>query len=378
MNVAAATRSILDKTMAGGRITAEEALHLLEHAELADLGLAAHQTRCRLNDPSRVSYVVDRNVNYTNVCRVHCTFCAFYRRPGDPDAYLLSKEELTTKALETKAVGGTGFLLQGGVNPSLPWTYYLDLVAFLHHDLGLWVHAFSPVEIHQMADLSGLGLAGTLRELRSAGLGSLPGGGAEILVDRVRQRLSARKGDAASWLEVMDAAHEVGLMTTGTMMYGTIETLAERIQHLEALRNQQDRALVRGWEGRHTAFIAWPFQSGHTSWEGRIPKTTDIDYLRTISIARIYLDNFQHIQSSWVTMGRKTGQLALHYGCDDMGSLMLEENVVSSAGTCYSVNRGEMVRMIEGAGFAPWQRNNIYQPVEPGRGTADTVSLSKG
>jgi len=372
------TRTILEGAMAGNRITSGEALHLLENAELADLGLAAHEIRNRLNDPASVSYVVDRNVNYTNICRVHCTFCAFYRRVGDPDAYLLSKDELTSKALETKAVGGTGFLLQGGVNPSLPWTYYLDLVSFLHHDLGLWVHAFSPVEIHMMSELSGLGLTGTLRALRSAGLGSLPGGGAEILVDRVRQRLSARKGDAASWLEVMDAAHEVGLMTTGTMMYGTIETPAERVQHLEVLRDQQDRALAQGWEGRHTAFIAWPFQSGHTPWEGKLLKTTDIDYLKTISIARIYLDNFQHIQSSWVTMGRKTGQLALHYGCDDMGSLMLEENVVSSAGTCFSVNREEMVRMIEGAGFKPWQRDNIYQPVAPGPEFADTDLPSKG
>ena len=367
MTVAASdsrNRTILEGVMAGRRISSEEALHLLETAELADLGFAAQEVRKRLNDPLRVSYVVDRNVNYTNICKIHCTFCAFYRKAESPDAYLLTKEELRQKALETKALGGTGFLLQGGVNPELPWEYYLELVSFLHHDLGLWVHAFSPVEIQRMAELNGLGLQGTLRELRSAGLGSLPGGGAEILVDRVRRRLSARKGDAASWLEVMDAAHEVGLMTTGTMMYGSIETLAERVQHLQVLREQQDRAIDHGWAGRHTAFIAWPFQSGHTAWEGKIPRTTDIDYIRTISIARIYLDNFQHIQSSWVTMGQKTGQLALHYGCDDMGSLMLEENVVSSAGTSYTVNRGEMLRMIEGAGFQPWQRDNIYQPVE--------------
>jgi cyclic dehypoxanthinyl futalosine synthase len=214
------TLEILDQAIAGRRISEEQALHLLEFAELPDLGLAAQRVRNRLNDPAKVSYVVDRNVNYTNICSIHCTFCAFYRRKGDPDSYVLTKEELKDKALETKAAGGTGFLLQGGVNTELPWHYYLDLVAFLHHDLGLWVHGFSPVEIQQMARLSGQGLIGTLRALREAGLGSLPGGGAEILVDRMRKKLSPRKGDVASWLEVMDAAHEVGLMTTGTMMYG--------------------------------------------------------------------------------------------------------------------------------------------------------------
>lgn len=357
------TAEILDRVIAGKRISEEEALHLLEHAELPDLGLASQSVRNRLNDSHRVSYVIDRNVNYTNTCNVHCTFCAFYRRPGDLDAYVLIKEELREKALEIGSVGGTGFLLQGGVNPELPWQYYLELVDFLHHELGLWVHGFSPVEIQMMAKLNGQGLLKTLQALREAGLGSLPGGGAEILVDRVREKISPKKGDVGSWLEVMDAAHEVGLMTTGTMMFGITETLAERVEHLRVLREQQDRAFQKGREGHHTAFAAWPFQSGHTPWEGKIPKPTDIEYLRTIAVARIYLDNFQHIQSSWVTMGRKTGQLALCYGCDDMGSLMIEENVVSSAGTCYSVNHSEMIRMIQGAGYTPWQRDNIYRPV---------------
>jgi cyclic dehypoxanthinyl futalosine synthase len=366
MNTPAAsaqTTEILDHVLAGRRTSEEEAIYLLEFAELPDLGLAAQSVRSRLNDPHRVSYVVDRNVNFTNICDVHCSFCAFHRRVHDPDAYVLTKEELKIKVIETKAIGGTGFLLQGGVNPELPWDYYLDLVHFLHHELGLWVHGFSPVEIQRMAKLNGLGLAKTLQELREAGLGSLPGGGAEILVDRMRKKLAPRKGDVGAWVEVMDAAHEVGLMTSGTMMFGITETLAERIAHLKVLREQQDRAVRRGWEGRHTAFTAWPFQSGNTPWEGKILKPTDVDYLRTISISRIYLDNFQHIQSSWVTMGRKTGQLALHYGCDDMGSLMIEENVVSSAGTSHSVNHSEMLRMIQGAGFTPWQRDSLYRPV---------------
>ncbi len=358
------TIAILDKVMAGRRISEEEAVHLFDHAGLQDLGVAAQAVRNRINDPERVSYVVDRNVNYTNICTVHCSFCAFYRRAGHPDAYILSNEELKKKVEETLAIGGTGFLLQGGVNPDLSWEYYLNLLNYLHHELGIWVHGFSPVEIRMMAKLSGQSLQKTLSDLKQAGLGSLPGGGAEILVDRIRNKISPRKGDAASWLEVMDAAHEVGLLTTGTMMFGITETFAERVEHFRVLRDQQDRVREHGWEGRHTAFAAWPFQSGHTPWEGKIPKPTDVEYLRTISIARIYMDNFEHIQSSWVTMGRKTGQLALHYGCDDMGSLMIEENVVSSAGTCYSVNRAEMDRMIRGAGFRPWQRDNIYRPVD--------------
>jgi cyclic dehypoxanthinyl futalosine synthase len=353
---------ILDAVAAGRRIDEAEALHLFEHADLLDLAVAATRRRDAHNDPGRVSFVIDRNVNYTDVCNVYCTFCAFYHKPGDARGYLLTWDQLRRKAEETKAVGGTGFLLQGGVNPDLPWEYYLELVAFLR-DLGIWVHGFSPVEIQMMAKLNGLGLEGTLRALREAGLGSIPGGGAEILVERVRKRIAPLKGGPEKWLEVMEAAHTLGLKTTGTMMFGITETLAERVEHFRVLREQQDRALARHNGGGHTAFAAWPFQSGHTVWEGKVPRPTDAEYLRTIAVARIYLDNFPHLQSSWVTMGRKTGQMALHYGCDDMGSLMLEENVVSAAGTCYSVNRDEMHRMISSAGFAPWQRDNIYGTV---------------
>lgn len=356
----APVEGILDQGIAGLRISEAEALDLFERADLQDLSLAATASRNRHVNPKRVSYVVDRNVNYTDVCNVYCTFCAFYHRPGDSRGYVLTREQLRKKAEETKAVGGTGFLLQGGVNPDLPWDYYLDLVRFLHAEMGLWVHGFSPVEIQMMAKLSGQTLQATIRDLREAGLGSIPGGGAEILVDRIRKKIAPLKGGPKQWLEVMEAAHEAGMATTGTMMFGISETPAERIEHFRVLREQQDRALARANGGGHTAFVAWPFQSGNTLWEGKIPKPTDAEYLRTIAIARIYLDNFPHIQSSWVTMGRKTGQLALHYGCDDMGSLMLEENVVSAAGTCHSVNRDEMNRMIQGAGFEPWQRDNVY------------------
>lgn len=359
-----ACTDLLDAVLAGRRLGDDEALELYQRADLLDLALAATAVRNRHNDPSRVSFVIDRNVNYTDVCNIYCTFCAFYHKPGDANGYVLTREQLRRKAEETRAVGGTGFLLQGGVNPDLPWSYYLELVHYLNHDLGIWVHGFSPVEIQQMARLSGLGLKGTLEALRAAGLGSIPGGGAELLVDRIRRKIAPLKGGPEKWLEVMEAAHEVGMKTTGTLMFGITETLAERIEHFRCLRDQQDRALARGNGGGHTAFAAWPFQSGHTPWEGKVPKPTDAEYLRTIAIARIYLDNIPHIQSSWVTMGRKTGQAALHYGCDDMGSLMLEENVVSAAGTCFSVNREEMDRMIREAGFEPWQRDNIYRPVE--------------
>ncbi|WP_306600594.1 CofH family radical SAM protein [Geothrix sp. 21YS21S-2] len=360
--MAASTSSILQAVMAGRRINADEALRLFEDASLPDLSAAASAVRRRLNDPARVSYVVDRNVNYTDICNVYCTFCAFYHKPGSRAGYLLTREQLRQKAEETKAVGGTGFLLQGGVNPDLPWSYYLELCSYLR-SLGIWVHGFSPVEIQMMAKLSGQSLEKTILDLRDAGLGSIPGGGAEVLVERVRKRIAPLKGGPEKWLEVMEAAHAVGMKTTGTMMFGITETLAERVEHFRVLREQQDRALARANGGGHTAFAAWPFQSGHTLWEGKVPRPTDSEYLRTIAIARIYMDNIPHMQSSWVTMGRKTGQMALHYGCDDMGSLMLEENVVSAAGTCYSVNREEMERMIRGAGFEPWQRDNIYHPV---------------
>lgn len=360
----AKSAELVDKVLAGGRVDAGEALLLLAHAPLEELGLAATAVRNRHNDPSKVSFVIDRNVNYTDVCNVYCTFCAFYHKPGDARGYVLTKEQLRQKAEETQALGGTGFLLQGGVNPDLPWDYYLDLVRYLRHDLGIWVHGFSPVEIQMMAKLSGQTLRKTIADLREAGLGSIPGGGAEVLVERVRKKIAPLKGGPGKWLEVMEAAHEEGLKTTGTMMYGITETLEERIQHFLALREQQDRSLARNNGGMYSAFAAWPFQSGHTVWEGKLPMPTDVEYLRTISVARIVMDNIPHVQSSWVTMGRKTGQVALAFGCDDMGSLMLEENVVSAAGTCHSVNKGEMLRMIRQAGYRPWQRDNVYGLVD--------------
>jgi len=353
-------KTIFEKTVAGERIAAGEALCLFETASLPELSRLATIARERHTAPRRVSYVIDRNVNYTNICAIRCTFCAFHRSEESADSYILKLGELEQKAAETKKLGGTGFLLQGGVNPALPWDYYLGMVSFLNGKCGIWVHGFSPAEVRQMSKVSGLGLKDTLLALKDAGLGSLPGGGADILSDRVRQKIAPRKGSTDDWLEVMETAHSAGMATTATMMYGISETIQERVEHFRLLREQQDRALARRNGGGHTAFAAWPFQSGNTAWAGKIPETTDAEYLRTISIARIFLDNFPHVQSSWVTMGKKVGQVALFYGCDDMGSVMIEENVVRAAGTAHSATAAEIERLVRLAGFEPWQRDNVY------------------
>ena len=356
---------IAEKVRGQRGIEPEEALWLLTEGELLPLGRLADRVRRRMHPEGRVSFVVDRNVNYTNVCESRCRFCAFYRSEGDADAYLLDRGEIIAKIEELVAQGGTQLLMQGGLHPALGIEFFEGLFREIKGRFpGVQNHSLSPAEITHIAKVSGLTMPQVLARLKEAGLDSVPGGGAEILVDRVRRKIAPLKGGADKWLEVMEAAHEEGMRSTGTMMFGITETLAERVEHFRVLREQQDRALARGNGGGHTAFVAWPFQSGHTVWEGKVPKPTDDEYLRTIAVARIYLDNFPHVQSSWVTMGRKTGQAALHYGCDDMGSLMLEENVVSAAGTCHSVNKDEMLRMIRSAGFEPWQRDNVYGTVD--------------
>jgi cyclic dehypoxanthinyl futalosine synthase len=359
--------AIFEKSPDVGRISEEDALRLFREASLLELSSLATSAKNRMVCQSRVSYLIDRNVNYTNVCSAKCTFCAFHKDADEPGAFVLGLAELEQKAIETKEMGGTGFLLQGGINPSLPWEYYLEMVSFLATECGMWVHGFSPPEIQALAKINGRGLHGTLAALREAGLGSLPGGGAEILVDAIRQRISPRKGSAEDWLDVMDAAHSMGMPTTATMMFGITETIEDRILHLRQIREQQDRALASKTGGSHTAFAAWPFQSGNTRWHGNIDQASDAEYLRLIAVARIYLDNIPHIQSSWVSMGPKTGQVALHYGCDDMGSLMIEENVISSTGTAYKTNEEDMLRLIRQAGFEPWQRDIFYGEVAGAR-----------
>ena len=356
---------ILQSAINGRRINEEEAIHLFVNADLLDLAVAATAMRNKHNNAKNVSYIIDRNVNYTNICSINCSFCAFCRRYDDCDAYVLNLEQLKLKAEKTKSDGGTGFLIQGGVNTKLPWQYYLDLVSSLS-SFGMWIHGFSPVEIQMMAKISGQNLEKTIRDLRDAGLGSIPGGGAEILVERTRKITAPFKGGPEKWLEVMEIAHSLGIKTTATMMFGLIETIAERVEHLRVVRDQQDRALARANGGWHTAFAAWPFQSKNTIWDDKSYKVTDAGYLRTIAVSRIYLDNFPHIQSSWVTMGHKTGQIALGYGCDDMGSLMFEESVVRAAGANYSMTLEKMRHLIIDAGFTPWQRNAVYCPVNQG------------
>lgn len=354
---------LLDKAEEGERLSEAEALQLLEEAELLDLGEAADAVRRRLHPEPVVTYIVDRNVNYTNVCVSGCAFCAFHRPPGHPEGYLLSREALELKLRETKAAGGIQILLQGGLHPDLGLEWYEDLVRFIRAS-GLHVHGFSPPEIRHLAVRSGLSVGEVLSRLRAAGLDSLPGGGAEILVDRVRGALSPRKGTSDQWLEVMEEAHRLGMRTTATMVFGHVETPEERVEHLRRIRDQQDRALARKNGGGYTAFIPWTMQTENTGLAGVRP-AGGAEYLRTLAVARLYLDNIPHLQASWVTQGEKIAQLALRFGADDLGSTMLEENVVRAAGADFRMTEARMRALIEDLGFRPRRRNQAYEFVEP-------------
>ena len=343
------------KVRDGGRLDAREALELYRHAPTALLARLADGIRARKHPSGVVSYIIDRNVNYTNVCVAKCTFCAFYRDVGSPEGYVLGFDELFRKIDETIAVGGVQVLLQGGHNPDLPLTWYEDLfraVKARYPDFKL--HALSPPEVIHLSRLSQLPVPAIIERLMAAGLDSIPGGGAEILVDRVRKLLHCYgKATADEWLDVMRHAHRAGLRTTATMMYGTVETDEERLEHLLRLRALQDET------GGFTAFITWSYQPEHTELSGN--EATGIDYLRTLAIARIVLDNFDNLQASWVTQGGKVGQLSLAYGANDMGSVMLEENVVRAAGASYCMDEVEIVRNIEDAGFVAKRRNMHYE-----------------
>ena len=337
------------------RLTEGAARSLLETPRLLDLGMAADAARQRLHPAARVTYIVDRNINYTNVCIAKCNFCAFYRLPGHDEGYLLSPEELEEKVRETLALGGTGVLMQGGLHPELGIEFYERLLARLKNRFPIHLHAFSPPEIVHFGRVSHLSIREVLRRLQAAGLDSIPGGGAEILVDSVRQAYNAHKSTTSEWLEVMETAHGLGLPTTATMMFGGLESLDDRITHLRLLRELQDRT------GGFTAFIAWTYQPAHTELGGR--ETTAVDYLRTVAVARLYLDNIPNLQSSWVTMGPKIGQIALRFGANDMGSIMIEENVVRAAGAEHRLDRNAMERLIRDAGYTPVQRDTLYRPV---------------
>jgi cyclic dehypoxanthinyl futalosine synthase len=346
---------ITAKVRGGERLSRDEALELYHRAPTSLLGQLADAIRARKHPDGIVTYIIDRNVNYTNVCVAKCNFCAFYRPVGSAEGYVLGFEEIFRKIDETIAVGGVQLLLQGGHNPDLPLTWYEDLFRAIKARYPAFkLHALSPPEIIHLSRLSHLPVAAVLDRLIAAGLDSVPGGGAEILVDRVRKLLHCDgKATADEWLGVMHAAHAAGLRTTATMMYGTVETDEERVEHLLRLRALQDE--TRGF----TAFITWSYQPEHTELGGT--EATGIDYLRTLATARIVLDNFDNLQASWVTQGGKVGQLSLAFGANDMGSVMIEENVVRAAGASYCMDEIEIVRNIEDAGFTAKRRNMHYE-----------------
>jgi cyclic dehypoxanthinyl futalosine synthase len=352
------TQTILDKAVAGERLTLDEGIALFECRDLSALGRAAHAVTRRLHPEPFRTYNIDRNINYTNVCAAVCDFCAFYRKAGDSDAYVLTREALYKKIDETIALGGDQALLQGGNHPSLKLEWYEELLRNLkarypHFNL----HAFSAAEIWHFHKLTKLPLREVLQRLMDAGMGSLPGGGGEILVDRVRKEITVNKCLTDEWLAVHRTWHELGGRSTCTMMFGHVETLAERIETLDRLRQLQDET------GGFTAFICWTMQPQHTAL-AHIPALGSFEYLRTQAIARLYLDNIPNIQSSWVTQGLKVGQLALFFGANDMGSLMIEENVVASAGTVHYLTLEQIKNAIREAGYLPRQRNVFYQYVD--------------
>ena len=330
-----------------------EFVELYERAPLLELGRLADAMRWRLHPENVVSYIIDRNINYTNVCVADCKFCAFYRRPKHLEGYLLTFEEIGRKIEELKALGGVQILMQGGHNPYIPFEWYLDLLRYIKRHHPIHIHAFSPSEVDFFAGRFGMSIEQVLRELIAAGLDSIPGGGGEILVQEVRDRVAKKKAGADRWLEVMEIAHRLGLRTSVTMMYGLGESSADRIEHLFRVKQVQAKG------GGFTAFICWPLQPEHTELE-HLGKTDAVTYLRTQAIARIVLDNVPNIQASWVTMGMKVGQVALRFGANDFGSLMMEENVVSSAGTTHRTDLAEMQRLIADAGYVPKQRRQDY------------------
>lgn len=340
------------------RMSRDEALRMYLGADLLELGRRADGIRRHRHAGGVVTFVVDRNINYTNVCINHCNFCAFFREEGNPEGYVLDDETLCSKIEETIELGGTQILIQGGLNPDLDVWYYIDLLKGIKRRYDINVHGFSPPEVCYIADNSDLTVRETLWVLRDAGLDSIPGGGAEILTDRVRQRLSPRKIDSARWLKVMEEAHSIGMRTSATMMFGSVEEPEEIIEHLHRLRELQDRT------GGFTAFIPWPFQPGNTAYEGKITPATAIEYLRVLAMARIFLDNFDNIQASWVTQGLKLAQVALRFGANDLGSTMIEENVVAAAGVSHSVSLDGMVHAIRDAGFRAAQRDTVYNIVK--------------
>lgn len=343
---------IIDKRLQGERLTLEDGLALYESNDLIKLGAAAKEVMTRLHPENMATFVINRNINYTNVCDTYCRFCAFYRTEKDADAYVLSDDVIFKKIQETIDHGGTEILMQGGTHPGLPFSYYTDLLRKIKSRFDITMHSFSAAEIWKMVEVSGLPLEQVLRELRDAGLDSLPGGGAEILDDRTRMRISRLKESWEKWMEVHHVAQTIGMNTTATMVIGFGETLEERLLHFLRVRDQQDKT------GRFTAFISWTFQPDNTNLKGE--RATAVEYLKNTAISRLMIDNVKNFQASWVTMGSKVGQMALEFGCNDMGSTMMEENVVSAAGAHNRMNTDDLVRVIRDAGRIPAQRDTQY------------------
>lgn len=346
------TRKVAD----GRRLDSSEGLLLLQRADLLTLGELANTVRKRLHPERIVTFIIDRNINYTNICVNKCTFCAFYRDADSPDAYLLSKQELFGKIEETIAQGGTQILMQGGVHPELGIEYFEGLFSSIKSKFTIQVHSLSPSEISYIAKRAHISIPEALQRLKAAGLDSIPGAGAEILVDRVRKKVSPNKIRWREWAAVMRAAHEIHMPTTATMMFGSIESQMEIIEHLVRLRDLQDEK--KGF----TAFIPWTYQPGNTELGGR--SATAIDYLKVLAVSRLMLDNFDNIQASWVTQGAKIAQVALEFGANDFGSTMLEENVVAAAGITFRMTKQEIINLIRDAGYCAAQRDTVYKIIK--------------
>lgn len=345
-------KKIVDRVISGKRIDAEAGLVLFKDADLLTLGELANSMRKRLHPERLVTFIVDRNINYTNICVNKCRFCAFYREADSPEAYLLTKDEIFRKIEETLDQGGTQILMQGGVHPDLGIEYFEDLFSSIKSRFTIQIHSLSPAEISFIAKLADLSIMDTLKRLKTSGLDSIPGGGAEILVDRVRKKVSPNKIRWRQWAEVMKTAHKLGMPTTATMMFGSLETQKEIVEHLVRLRDIQDET------AGFTAFIPWTYQPGNTELGGR--SATAVEYLKTLALSRIMLDNFQNIQASWVTQGAKIAQVALEFGANDFGSTMIEENVVAAAGITFRMTRQEIVHLIRDAGYVAAQRDTKY------------------
>jgi cyclic dehypoxanthinyl futalosine synthase len=351
-----AVNEILTKVITRERIAASEGLKLLQDCDLLTLGKAANAIKKAIHPENIVTFVIDRNLNYTNICEVKCRFCAFYREEGHQDAYVLSKDELFQKIQETIAVGGTQILMQGGIHPGLDLAFYLDMLTSIKKRFNIHIHSFSPPEIWHIAKISNLSVKEVILKLKAAGLDSIPGGGAEILTDQVRQYISPKKISWQEWLEVMEIAHGIGLRTTATMMFGSVESPEDRILHLVRLRELQDKT------GGFTAFIPWTYQPGNTDLGGT--SATGVEYLKMLAVSRIMLDNFANIQTSWVTQGAKIAQISLWFGANDFGGTMLEENVVRATGVSNRVPLAEIIYAIRDTGNIPAQRNTMYNIIK--------------